>query len=193
MHNEQLENQLKPLKICVYHEKGGAGKSTLTVALAFELGLEIIDLDARKVSSKYAAAAKRDPATLTPGGWIVDYPAGMDLSLARYMKDADIIIVPSHASTFDVEGISQTLAFVKAHAGKETKIAFFGTALSNDASADFLRSGIQKHGYPLIGYFKHRVVYERARLEGKPAAALNKAAAAEVKAAVKSIYELVGE
>jgi cellulose biosynthesis protein BcsQ len=182
----------KPLKIAIYHEKGGAGKSTLTIALAFELGLPIIDLDARKVSSKYAAAAARDPATLSKDGWIVDYPAGMDLSLASHMNDADVIIVPSHASTFDVEGISQTMKFVMAHAGKQTKICFFGTALSNDSSAEFLREGIAKYGYPLIGYFKHRVVYERSRLSSKPASALNKSAKAEVEATAKALYKYIG-
>jgi cellulose biosynthesis protein BcsQ len=174
------------MKICVYHEKGGAGKSTLTVALAFELSLQITDLDARKVSSKYAAAAGRDPSTFKPG-WIVDYPAGMDLGLASHMREADLVIIPTHASTFDIEGIGQTIKFVTANAGPATKIAFFGTALSNESSAEFLKEGLAKWGHPLIGYFKHRVVYERSRLSAKPAAALNKAAKAEVQAAAVAI------
>lgn len=182
----------KPLKIAIYHEKGGAGKSTLAVALAFELGLKIIDLDARRVSSKYAAAAARDPATVSTDGWIVDYPAGMDLSLASHMREADLVIVPTHASTFDIEGIGQTIKFVTANAGPATKIAFFGTALSNESSAEFLKEGLAKWGHPLLGYFKHRVVYERSRLAGKPASALNKAAAIEVQAAVAAIYKYLG-
>jgi cellulose biosynthesis protein BcsQ len=179
------------MKLCIYHEKGGAGKSTLAVALAFELSLPITDLDARKVSSKYSAAAGRNPATFQPG-WIVDYPAGMDLSLASYMRDADLVIVPTHASTFDIEGIGQTIKFVQAHAGPATKVAFFGTALSNESSAEFLKEGLAKWGYPLLGYFKHRVVYERARLSAKPAAALNKAAKAEVQAAAAAINQYLG-
>ena len=179
------------MKICIYHEKGGAGKSTLAVALAFELALPIVDLDARKVSSKYAAAAGRDQATLK-AGYIVDYPAGMDLGLASHMRDADLVIIPSHASTFDVEGIGQTMNFVKANAGPSTKIAFFGTALANESSAEFLRDGLKKWGYPLMGYFKHRVIYERSRLQAKPAAALNKAAAAEVQAAAAAIKKYIG-
>lgn len=179
------------MKICTYHEKGGAGKSTLAVALAFELELPITDLDARKVSSKYAAAAGRDPATFKPG-WIVDYPAGMDLGLASHMREADLVIIPTHASTFDIEGISQTIQFVRANSGPDTKIGFFGTALSNDASASFLKEGLAKWGYPLLGYFKHRVVYERSRLSAKPASALNKAAKAEVQAAAAAIKEYLG-
>ena len=139
------------MKISVFSEKGGAGKSTLAVALAFALDLPITDLDPMQVSSGHLR--KRDPASLQ-SGWIADFPAGVDLSHSQYLRDADLVVIPCRPTWPDLKGLGQTIKFAKAHISPSTKLALFANAISPKSSdlALFIQ-GAAPHGLPILGHF----------------------------------------
>jgi cellulose biosynthesis protein BcsQ len=166
------------MKTSIYSEKGGAGKSTLAVALAFALDLPIIDLDPMQVSSGHLR--HRDTATLKPG-CVIDFPAGVDLAHAKYLTDSDLIVIPCRPTWPDLKGLAQTIKYAKAHAGKNTRIALFANAISPKSSdlALFV-DGAAPYGLPIVGHFTQRVAYGRAGLAGVPFCDLDQVAGQEV-------------
>lgn len=166
------------MKISIFSEKGGAGKSTLAVAIAFSLDLPIVDLDPMQVSSGHLR--HRDPKTLKPG-CVVDFPAGVDLSHAKHLADADLIIIPCRPTWPDLKGLAQTIKYAKAHAGKHTKIALFANAISPKSNdlALFIE-GAAPYALPIIGHLTQRVAYGRAGLAGVPFGDLDPVAGQEV-------------
>lgn len=177
------------MKISIYSEKGGAGKSTLAVALAFAFNLAIVDLDPQRVSGDHVQG--RDPKTLAPG-WIADFPAGMDLSLAQHLQQSDLIIIPARPTWPDLKGLGQTIKYVQAHAGKATKIALFANAISAKSSdlAMFIE-GAAAYGLPIIGHFTQRVAYGRAGLRQQRFGELDRVAGQEVEKVAAAVKKLI--
>ena len=177
------------MKISIFSEKGGAGKSTLAVALAFALDIPIIDLDPMQVSSGHLR--KRDPASLK-SGCVVDFPAGVDLGHAKYLTDSDLVIIPCRPTWPDLKGLAQTIKFAKAHTGKGTKLALFANAISPKSSdlALFIQ-GAAPYGLPILGHFTQRVVYGRAGLSGVPFGDLDQVAGQEIEAVVVNVRSLL--
>lgn len=178
------------MKISLYSEKGGAGKSTLAVALAYAFNLPVIDLDPQQISSGHLK--NRDPNTLAPG-WIADFPAGVDLSIASYLQEADLIIIPARPTWPDLKSLGQTIKYVQAHAGNNTKISLFANAISPKSSdlAMFI-DGVAPYQLPILGHFTQRVAYGRAGLAGKPYDELDRVAGEEVAKVAAAVKKLIG-
>lgn len=177
------------MKISIYSEKGGAGKSTLAVAMAMAFELAIVDLDPMQVSSGHLR--KRDPALLKPG-CVVDFPAGVDLGHAKHLTSADLVIIPCRPTWPDLKGLGQTIKFVKAHAGPGTKLALFANAISPKSSdlALFIQ-GAAPHGLPILGHFTQRVVYGRAGLSGSAFGDMDPVAGHEIEAVAASVRSIL--
>lgn len=178
-------------KVSVFSEKGGAGKSTLSIALAFELGWPVLDLDALKTATDHLRF--RDPASVNHDGLIVDFPAGLDLSHSAHLSDADLIIIPAHATRPDLKGLGQTIKYARAHAGPNTRIALFASALTAGSSdMSLFVEGVAPYGLPILGHSTHRVAYGRAGAYGKPFGALDATARDETNAVVKAVKGVLG-
>jgi len=177
------------MKISIYSEKGGAGKSTLTVALAFELGLQVIDLDPQQVSSGHLR--NRDPSTIGTGQ-VVDFPAGMDLGHAKHLTDSDLIIIPCRPTWPDLKGLARTITFARAQAGPRTKIVLFANAISAKSSdLSLFIEGAAPYGLPIVGHFTQRVAYGRAGLAGVPFGELDPTAGQEVSKVAATVKGIV--
>ena len=177
------------MKISIYSEKGGAGKSTLAVALAFAFDLPIIDLDPMQISSSHLR--HRDPATLKPG-CVVDFPAGVDLAHIKHLTNADLIVIPCRPTWPDLKGLAQTIKYAKAHAGKNTKLALFANAISPKSSdLALFTEGAAPYGLPITGHFTQRVAYGRAGITGVPFGDLDPVAGNEVLKVYESVKGLI--
>ena len=178
------------MKIAIYSEKGGAGKSTLSVALAFALELPIIDLDPMQVSSGHLR--KRDPAALKQGCWIADFPAGVDLGHAKYLSNADLVVVPCRPTWPDLKGLGQTIKYVKAHIAPSAKLALFANAISPKSSdLSLFIEGAAAYGLPILGHFTQRVVYGRAGMSGVSYGDLDAVAGSEINRVVAAVKGLL--
>ena len=176
------------MKITVYNEKGGAGKTTLAVLLAVLLEAELIDLDAQKSSQSWLGQRK-DPHQAKPGNWVIDCPPGLSMETAAAISDAEIVLIPVRASFNDLIHLPQTVKFVRTHGAK--KVAFVGSDIdsrTNDEAT--LREALGGYGYPIAGILTHRASYRRAGLTGGLASDSDPAAAAEAAALITSLQEL---
>lgn len=186
------KEHMTPYKISVFAEKGGSGKSTFAVSMAYALGYPVIDLDAQQTSSE--ALANRDPATLDHSGLIVDFPANLDLSYVHHLADSDLIVIPGHATKSDLKGMLQSVKFVKAHARPGAKIALFGTAFSSAGRASemtiFLRHAAPT-GLPILGFFTNRLAFARASFFDVSAGEMDKAAKSEIETTAAALKELM--
>lgn len=177
------------MKISIYSEKGGAGKSTLAVALAYAFALPIIDLDPQQISGDHLSA--RDAATLSQG-WVADFPAGVDLSFAKYLADADLIVIPARPTWPDLKSLGQTIKYVRAHAGHNTTISLFANAISPKSSdLGMFIEGVAAYNLPILGHFTQRVAYGRAGLAGRPFGDLDRVAGQEVATVAASVKKLI--
>jgi len=181
------------MKISVYSEKGGAGKTTFAVAMAYALGWPVLDLDPKKTSSSHLVG--RDPASLAQENLIVDFPAGMDLSFAEHLATSELIVMPVRPTAYDFDGIGPNLHFIRAHARPTCRVALFGNAFnSSPKSTDmtyFLKM-TAAYGLPLIGRFTHRTAYARAASFKVPYGEMDKVAAAEVADLATAVKGLLG-
>jgi len=183
---------MKQIKIAVFSEKGGAGKSAFASAMAFALGYPVIDLDPQQTASDHVS--QRDPATLDNSGVIVDFPAGLDLSHTHHLADTDLIVIPAKATEPDLKGMVQSVKFAKAHCKPSAKIALFGTAFNSAGKAGemtiFLRWAAPT-GLPILGFFTNRLAFARANFFKVSPGEMDKAAQKEIDDAVAAIKGLM--
>lgn len=179
----------KCMKITVYNEKGGSGKTTLAVHLAVLFNAEFSSLDSHDVG---AAWLKRrpEPHQVIAGNWVVDCPPGQDMATAEALASADIVLVPVKASFPDLVEIGHTVRFIKIHS--RAKVAFVGSDIDSRTNDEaMLRDALAVYKHPVAGVLTHRASYRRAGLAGGLAGDTDATAAAEAEALIKSIMEIV--
>lgn len=177
-------------RIVVFGEKGGCGKTTVSVVISRLLNLHLYDLDPQKSATHWLGEEPRQ----TNGGWIADCAPGlgfMNVEMLDLMKQAQLFLVPVKTSFTDLMSVGQTLKFIKAHASSSAHIAFVGStvdARSNDES--MLREGLAPYKYPIAGIFTHRASYRRAGLSHALPGDSDPVAAAEADALINYIKEV---
>lgn len=187
--------------IVVFSEKGGVGKTTLSVHLALGLHMPTL-LDADPQATASAWLARRDPARGGPRVVRVadaddlppnfERPAIMDLRPARaagarrLLDLADHILIPIRAAIPDLLTVGATVEIVKA-SGRPAGFVLMAVE-PRTLEAREVEEALAPHGLPILGQTTRRVSYGRAALSGETAVeAGDKAAAIELQALRRSI------
>jgi len=180
------------LKIAVYNEKGGAGKTTTSVAVAVAMNLPVLDLDPQATATHWLS--QRVPpvpkANKADASWVADCPPGISPAIASTLAMCDLVLIPVRASYPDLVTLPATMKFLRASTG--AKLAFVCSDIdrrTNDES--MLREALAAHNAPVIGVFAHRASYRRAGIAGQLASEVDPAAVVELSELIKNIMELL--
>lgn len=163
------------MKIAVYNEKGGAGKTTLAVNLALAFPAALVDLDPQRTATRWLA--RRDPpistftnlqaAEVSGGDIVIDFAPGIDLVKAKMLEVVDLVLIPVRATFADLDTIENTVQMIAA-AGRPA--AFVVTSLdAATREAKEISDVLSQHGIPIFGILTHRVSYGRSGIVGKAA------------------------
>ena len=183
------------MKIIVFSEKGGSGKTTLSVHLAVALGLPLLDLDPQQSARKWLERREPphpllNPDARLPDAYVIDSPPGLSASVIRYLEGADVAVLPVRASFNDLVILTDAVAFMEEHAQKVAVVGADIDLRSNDL--DSLKEIMQ--WFPTvayIGHMSHRAAYRRAGLAGKLAGEVDPVAKDELVALVKGLKRIL--
>lgn len=170
------------MKIAVYNEKGGAGKTTLAVHLALGLPAALVDLDEQKTATLWLGQ-RLPPVRALPsldeapvdGDVVIDFAPGKDLVKARLLAAADLVLIPVRPTFADLATVANAVRLVAA-AGKPA--AFVITMLNlRSSEAKEIGDALRPHGLPIYGVMSQRVSYGRAGMAGGTAGDIGDTAA----------------
>lgn len=179
------------MKIAIYNEKGGCGRTTLAVLLSVRLGLPLRDLDPQATATQWLArrqplhAFVRDDAA----DWVADCPPGIEPSLLPTLAAADAVLIPVRASFVDLANLPETVRVVTQHA---SRAAFVGCDIDAGEDEAMLREALAVHGLPLLGVLTHRASHRCAGLTGRLAAEIDPDAEAETEVLVEALKAWIG-
>lgn len=178
------------MKICIYNEKGGAGKTTAAVTLAVLMGLPVLDLDKQGTASRWLERrAEKLPVASRNLDWVADCAPGISPNVLPVLAAADVVIVPVRASFPDLVSLSDTINFIKTNS--KAKICFICADLDTRSSdAILLLENLANYDLPVLGEMTHRVSYRRAALSGKIASEIDMKAHAEAAQIVQNLSEI---
>lgn len=176
--------------IAVIAQKGGSGKSTLTVHLAAAAHLAgqrvaVVDLDPQATARKWGdkrmegpevigdhaerlphlvEAARENGADLL----IIDTAPNADRASLAAAKFADLLLVPCRPATFDIEAIGATLDL--AEIARKPAFVVLNAAPVRSKLAIEARDGLKARGAkvaPII--IHHRVAFSHSVIDGRTA------------------------
>jgi chromosome partitioning protein len=169
-------------KILIANPKGGSGKTTLATNLAGYFSsqdrkVSLLDLDKQQSSigwlkrrpdslakinglSDRSVLSKKNNADIL----VIDSPAGIrGDKLSDAVKEADWIIVPMQASTYDINATQEFIDILKAEKAvrkERTFVAMLGMRVaSRTKSADNLAQYLEDSGFPVIGNLRNAQIY----------------------------------
>lgn len=176
-------------KILIANPKGGSGKTTLSTNLAgyfASQGIKVclLDLDKQQSSNGWlnrrpgdlpkitgaknnSALAKKKNVEIA----IIDSPAGIrGDKLSEAVKEADWVIVPMQASTYDIHATQEFIDILKAEKAvrkERTFVAVLGmrVAARTKAAAN-LAEYLDESGFPVIGNLRNAQIYSHTAEQG---------------------------
>lgn len=160
------------MRIAVYNEKGGSGKTTLAVHLALGLPALLVDLDEQRTATRWLnnrVPPLQAATVLPPAGTdtVIDFAPGRDLARANALGEADLILVPVRPTFNDLATVANTVRLVRA----TERFAAFVLAMINPRTSEArdVFAALQPYGLPVWGAMSNRVAYSRAGLAGATA------------------------
>lgn len=157
--------------IAVFNQKGGVGKSMLTVHLAVAAGLTgrkvlILDLDPQGSSAAWHAARGEgtEPPVLAVGNAsldrsianakaldfnfiLIDSPPSVSPTTAKIISAADLVIIPIRPVTFDVAALPATVKLV----GSKPYVFVLSDCPQRAPETEETRQALLAFGKPILG------------------------------------------
>ena len=167
-------------RITVCNQKGGAGKTTLTMLLATSLAkaghkVGIIDLDPQGTSTDWLnhLPAPEENLSLAEDGGVYDVifydtPPALGETLAEALQKSDIAVIVSSPSPADLWSTQKTVGFVDEHLPKNGKKALlFNKVNAQNTFGKNLDSMGELIGVkPLPKFIPNYTAYQKAVLMG---------------------------
>lgn len=202
--------------IAVITRKGGAGKTTITTAVAAHLAAGgiptgILDLDPQGSATAWIAARPADrasvahvrskPATLRDdlramlasgiATVLVDSPPHSDAAMAGAVEVADAVALPSLPSAFDLHALGAAVDAVRS-LGRPAGVVL-NSAIPNTIALAESQAAVAEMGMPLLGILTRRMAWQYAAARGLGPSELDPTcqAAKEVDALCRAILDLL--
>lgn len=167
-------------KITVCNQKGGAGKTTLTMLLATSLAkagqsVGIIDLDPQGTSTDWINnLPEAEPnLSLAEEGReydvvFYDTPPALGETLAEALQDSDIAVIVSSPSPADLWSTQKTVKFVDEHLPEDAKrcLLFNKVNAQNTFGKNLSQMGEMIGVEPLEKFIPNYTAYQKAVLMG---------------------------
>ncbi len=200
-----------PKIITLAHQKGGVGKSTISLNLAFafsgDLRVALLDTDIQGTISQLKPLIQgidilpsNTPIVDLPhlkeyDVIIVDTPPYLSKDLTPLMNVSDLIIVPTKASIPDLLAIRATIKLIKEGLAKNTKLrtaALITMAVPNAGLNDEIMTDISQLGVDVLKTLIHqRESYKRSMVTNGVANLNDKKAIREITSLGEEIIEML--
>jgi chromosome partitioning protein len=176
-------------KILIANPKGGSGKTTLSTNLAGYFASKgrkvcLLDLDKQQSSKSWLSRRPETlPKIIAAGSHssinkkknvdivIIDSFAGISGNkLSDAVKDADWVIVPMQASSYDIDATQEFITILKnekAIRKERTFVAILGMRVTaRTKAAENLTQDLEDSGVPVIGNLRNAQIYAHTAEQG---------------------------
>lgn len=192
------------MRVAVFSQKGGSGKTTLAVHLALTMpAAAVVDCDPQGTASEWisrrtkpnppllisgagASAATIEAQLPSQGHVVFDLPPAASMQTAQTLALADLVLMTVRPNFADLAALPRTLAIAQA---TKRKVALVVMALPLQwAESREITSALDEFKVPFYGITSQRASYARAIISGSTAAELgDRVAAREIDLLVKTI------
>lgn len=171
--------------ITVAHQKGGVGKTTLSLNLAycFSQGAKVavIDIDPQgSISGLKDILAKQGIDLIQPKDMeqakskydiaIIDTPPYLTTALPEFFGYSDFVLVPTKASILDIMAISATIELLKKAQSQRPHLKsgiVVNMAKSRTSITEDMKEVLQQYQFPMLeSMVSDRVSYTRSPISG---------------------------
>lgn len=171
--------------ITVAHQKGGVGKTTLSLNLAycFSQGAKVavIDIDPQgSISGLKDILAKQGIDLIQPKEMeqakskydiaIIDTPPYLTTALPEFFGYSDFVLVPTKASILDIMAISATIELLKKAQNQRPKLKsgiVVNMVKSRTSITEDMKEVLQQYDFPMLeAMVSDRVSYTRSPISG---------------------------
>ena len=175
--------------ISVLGQKGGSGKTTLTLSLAVAAykankSVAVIDLDPQASACKWGDRRNADPviisvqparlrnvlATARENGAdlvLIDTPGRLEQSAIAAAQEADLILIPCRPTIKDTETIETTISLIRASRTKAKLAVVLNGVPARGAQREQAEDAIRSMAIPVYPfYLSNRVAFTHADVLG---------------------------